>query len=217
MPPTSPIQAGRQFAPATARNRDAILGVLQDYLTHKDGGHILEIASGTGEHAAYFAPHFPQYTWQPSDINTTALQSINAWRTDINCSTLSPAMTLDVSQPHWYHSLLDRKKQTPFSLKAIVCINMVHISPWAATEGLLNGAGQLLSPGGLLYLYGPYYQQGVETAPSNIAFDHQLQQQNPMWGLRHLTDVIETAKRAGLTHLDTRKMPANNLSVIFRC
>ncbi len=169
-------------------------------------GLVLEIASGTGEHAVHFARQFPNIVWQPSDPDPEALSSIEAWRQEAGDANLLQPFQLDVSAEAWPLGRAD----------AIVCINMVHISPWAAAEGLMRGAGQVLGSGGLLYLYGPYRQAGVETAPSNEAFDFSLKSRNPEWGLRYLEDVAAEAALHGFALEKVVPMPANNLSVLFR-
>jgi SAM-dependent methyltransferase len=190
-------------APATERNRDPIAAVLHDVLPPR--GLVLEVASGTGEHAAHFARLFPLLDWQPSDPDPGALASIAAWTADAGLSNLREPVALDAAGT-WPLSRAD----------AIVCINMVHISPWRATLGLLDGAARLLGPGAPLYLYGPYRQADVPTAPSNEAFDLSLKSRNPEWGLRALDDVVAEAKARGLGLDRVVPMPANNLSVVFR-
>jgi SAM-dependent methyltransferase len=206
----------RQFAPAVERNREPILAVLKQVLPPT--GLVLEIASGTGEHAAFFAPQLSPRYWQPSDISPEALASIRAWQQQTPCSRLLPPIPLEVSQ-NWAAAIQTELEQVcrrgAAALSAIVNINMVHISPWSATLGLMAGAEQLLPPGGVLYLYGPYRQTGVPTAPSNEAFDEMLRERNPAWGLRNLQAVIDIASRHGIQHRETLPMPANNLSVVF--
>lgn len=191
-----------RHAPATARNRDPILAVLRDVLPER--GLVLEVASGTGEHAAAFAAALPALDWQPSDPDAEARASIDAWCA--HTSNVRPALALDAAAADWP---IDRAD-------AILCINMVHISPWAATEGLMAGAERLLAPGAPLYLYGPYRRAGVPTAPSNEAFDADLKARNPAWGLRDLADVTALASARGLLLDRVVDMPANNLSVVFR-
>lgn len=194
----------KRHAPATARNRDAILAILQNALP--TSGLVLEIASGTGEHIVDFAGHFPALTWQPSDYDRLGLASIAAWSAEAGHPNLRQPVQLDASADDWPIDQAD----------AILCINMVHISPWAATQGLMAGAGRILSPGGVLYLYGPYLRDGVDTAPSNLAFDANLKAQNPDWGLRDLGAVVDLAANLGLHLEQVIDMPANNLSLIFR-
>jgi len=194
----------RRHAPATARNRDAIAAVLRDVLP--ESGTVLEVASGSGEHAIFFAGLFPRLTWIPSDPDPAAIASIRAWAAEAALPNLRPPLTLDAATPAWPLAAAD----------ATLCINMVHISPWEATVGLLTGAAKLLPVGGPLVLYGPYFQKGVETAPSNLAFDESLRARDSRWGLRQLEDVVALAESLGL-HLEAvRSMPANNLTVVLR-
>jgi hypothetical protein len=194
----------RHSAPAALRNAGPITDVLRDVLPAR--GLVLEIASGSGEHALHFARAFPKLLFQPSDPEPAALRSIEAWRAEAGLFNLLPPVGLDARAAEWAVPLAD----------AILCINMVHISPWAATGGLMRGAGKLLAAGAPLYLYGPYVQAGVETAPSNEAFDASLKARDPAWGLRDLADVVAEAKRFGFGLEAVTAMPANNLSVVFR-
>ena len=192
------------FAPATARNGAAILAVLRDVLP-KDGV-ILELASGSGEHAVRFAGALPGVRWQPSDPDRAALGSIAAHARGAGLPNVLAPVALDARAPAWP---LDRAD-------GIVCINMIHIAPWAATEGLMAGAGRLLPAGGPLFLYGPYRIGGAHTAASNAQFDEDLRRRDPAWGVRDLDEVVAVAAAHGL-HLAARvAMPANNLSVVFR-
>lgn len=201
----APAEAGKRHAPATVRNRDAIAQVLRETLP--PSGLVLEVASGSGEHVVHFARLFPALHWLPSDPDPAALASIAAWTDEAALPNIAPPVRLDASDPaSWPVDTAD----------AILCINMVHISPWAATLGLLEGAGALLPEGGLLYLYGPYVQEGVETAPSNLAFDRSLRERNPAWGLRAVHEVEVAAADRGLSLERIVPMPANNLSLIFR-
>lgn len=200
----------RQYAPATERNRDPILAILQRVLPPE--GCILEIASGTGQHAVYFAPRLRPRVWQPSDPTPLARDSIQAWMAAVPSDNLLSPLALDASSPHWP---LPTAPKMP-GLTAIVNINMIHISPWNSCLGLMAGAGTWLPSGGILYLYGPYKRQGQHTAPSNQAFDQQLRAQNPEWGVRHLEDVVAAAEHQGLILQEVIDMPANNLSVIFQ-
>lgn len=200
----------RLYAPATERNRDAILAVLKDQL--RSPGTVLEIASGTGEHAAYFAPQLPNYFWQPSDPNEESRRSINAWRSQVNVPNFGEPLAIDVTQPNWTEFLL----KLPQPIVAIAAINLIHISPWEATLGLFAGARQLLSPDGLVYLYGAYKRNGEHTAPSNEAFDASLKARNPVWGVRNLEDVISVAEAEQFRLDRIIEMPSNNLSVCFR-
>lgn len=194
----------RQYAPAAARNRDPILDVLRGVLPRT--GTVLEIASGSGEHVLHFARALPRLVFQPSDPNPEARRSIAAWAAESGPANLRPPLALDAAAPSWPVTTAD----------AVLCINMIHISPWAATEGLMRGAAAILPPGGPLYLYGPYRRAGVATAPSNEAFDRDLRGRDPSWGLRALEDVASLAAAAGLSAPAVTEMPANNLSVVFR-
>jgi hypothetical protein len=194
----------KQSSPAAERNREPIADVLRDVLPAR--GLVLEIASGSGEHSVHFAGEFPKLLWQPSDPEPAALRSIEAWRAEAGLFNLLPAVSLDVRAGQWPVPEAD----------AILCINMIHISPWAATEGLMRGAGRLLQPGAPLFLYGPYRQAEVETAPSNEAFDADLRARNPDWGLRALEDVVAEAEGQGFAPERIVPMPANNLSVVLR-
>lgn len=192
----------RQYAPATTRNREPILEVLRRVLP--PAGIVLEVASGTGEHTAFFAPHFPGLIWQPSDPEPAGRASIVGWTSSL--ANVRPPLDLDAAATDWPIARAD----------AVLCINMVHISPWTATLGLMAGAARLLPAGGLLYLYGPYKQGGRHTAPSNAAFDDSLRARDPAWGVRDLDNVADTAREVGFGPPQVVPMPANNLSVIFR-
>lgn len=195
----------RQHAPATLRNREAILGVLREELPPR--GIVLEVASGTGEHAVFFAGQLPQLDWQPSDPDPQALASIRAYAGEYPGANLRPPIALDAVDPAgWSIGGAD----------AVVCINMVHISPWAATEGLFAGAASILPPGAPLILYGPYLEDGVETAASNIAFNASLKARNPDWGLREVAALDRLAERSGFTRSACHAMPANNLTLVYR-
>jgi len=202
-PGSGPAAAGKRHAPATERNRDAILAVLRDELP--SSGLVLEVASGSGQHVVHFAAALPALDWQPSDPDPAALVSIESWRQEAGLPNVRPPLRLDASAD-WPVERAD----------AIMCVNMVHISPWEATLGLMKGAGAVLPPGGLLYLYGPYLRENVETAPSNLAFDASLKARDPQWGLRRVEDVIAAAEGEGLVLRRLLEMPANNLSLIFR-
>lgn len=194
----------RRVAPHVARNAGPILQVLQQVLPAC--GLVLEVASGSGEHALHFVRAFPDLVFQPSDPDPLARASIEAWRVDSGVTNLLAPLALDAAAAEWPVARAD----------AILCINMAHISPWAATTGLLHGAGRLLAPGATLYLYGPYRQAGVETAPSNEAFDASLKQRDHEWGLREVEAVAAAAEDEGLALDRIVPMPANNLSLIFR-
>jgi hypothetical protein len=194
----------RRHAPAAQRNRDAILEVLRPVLPHQ--GLVLEIASGTGEHAAHFARALPGLTWQPSDPSPDALRSITAWvRTEARAN-LRPPLQIDVTSKTWP---IDRAD-------ALLCINMIHISPWAATEALMRGASAVLDMHAPLCLYGPYRRAGLPLEPSNAAFDEDLRRRDPSWGLRELGEVTDCAAAHGFERAAVTQMPANNLTVVFR-
>jgi hypothetical protein len=199
----------RLYSPSTERNRAPIAAVLHRWLPST--GTVLEIASGTGEHVSHFAAEFPGLAFQPSDADHTARASIAAWTAATGAKNVRPPLALDVAAPAW-----EGDPGIPRPLAAILCINMIHISPWAATLGLVRGAGRLLAAGGVLYLYGAYKRAGAHTAPSNAAFDASLRRQNPEWGVRDLEAVIGEAEGAGLSLAEVIEMPANNLSVILR-
>jgi len=194
----------KRHAPATERNREPILAVLREVLPER--GMVLEVASGTGEHAVHFARAFPRLLFQPTDPDPEAVASIEAWRREARLDNVMPAAQLDARVRPW----------PAWHPHAILCINMIHIAPWTATEGLMRGAGQLLEPGAPLLLYGPYRRGGVATASSNEAFDASLKARNPEWGLRTLEDVTAEAEKNGLTLERIAEMPANNLTVVFR-
>lgn len=210
----------RHYAPATQRNREPILHVLLEVLPPT--GTVLEISSGTGEHAVFFAPRLQPRQWIPSDPNPEARASIAAWREHHPVDNLYPPIALDARDSVWpveQAELPSALQEVDFQqqpIRAIVNINMIHIAPWAACLGLMAGASRLLPPGGILYLYGPFKQGGQHTAPSNASFDASLQMQNPEWGVRDLDAVVAVAQTQGLALVRTYAMPANNLSVVFQ-
>jgi hypothetical protein len=194
----------KRHAPATERNREPIAEVLARELPAT--GNVLEIASGTGEHAVYFAASFPALRWQPSDPDREALASIAAYREDYQGGNLAAPVQLDAAKPDCWPVGGDAD--------AIVCINMVHISPWEATEGLLQGAGEILRGRNLpLILYGPFFEKDVETAPSNRAFDASLKERDARWGIREAgkLDALH-----GLTRSARHALPANNIILVYR-
>jgi cyclopropane fatty-acyl-phospholipid synthase-like methyltransferase len=195
--------AGRTH-PAAARNRDPILGVLRDRLP--PSALVLEIASGMGEHAVWFSRALPTVTWQPTDLDAEALESIAVWRESEGLPNVLPPLRLDASGDSWPVTRAD----------AVVAINMVHISPWSATEGLIAGAERVLGADGLLFLYGPFREGGRHTGAGNEAFDADLQARNPLWGIRDLDEIAALAGRHGFGAPERVAMPANNLSVVFR-
>ena len=196
----------RQYAPATQRNREPILKVLSEILPAQS--KILEIASGTGEHALYFASEL-DCCWIPSDPNPLARESITAWQNTCGLDNLELPLSIDASADDWYRQLENRE------INAIVNINMIHISPWEACLGLFEGARAILPPGGVLYLYGPYKRDGEHTAASNASFDRSLRDRNPAWGIRDLERVVAAAAAQNLKLEQVVNMPANNLSVVF--
>jgi hypothetical protein len=191
-------------APAAARNREPIREVLARELPPR--GVVLEIAAGSGEHAVYLAAAFPALEWQPTDPDPDARASIAAWRDEAGLANLRPPLALDVVGDEWPVAQAD----------AIVCINMIHIAPWAATLGVFAGAARTLPAGGLLYLYGPYRFDGAFTAPSNAEFDRSLRARDPAWGVRDVRDLLAVASTAGFTLREIVAMPANNHSLVFR-
>ena len=194
----------KRHAPAAGRNREPIAAVLTEELP--PSGVMLEIASGTGEHAVHFARTFPHLDWQPSDPDPDARESIATWREEAGLPNLLPPLELDAADADWPLANAD----------AVLCINMVHISPVAATEGLVAGAARLLAPGAPLILYGPYFDAEVETAPSNLAFDCDLRSRNPEWGLRPVEWLDGLAQNAGFRRTRRVAMPANNLTLVYR-
>lgn len=195
---------GKRHAPAAARNAGPIREVLARLLPA--GGAVLEVASGTGQHAAFMAAAFPDRTWQPSDADPGALASIAAWVAEAGLPNLRAPLRLDVEVEPWPIDAVD----------AIVCINLVHVAPWSAALALLRGAARRLGPGGLLYTYGPYRFGGEFTAPSNAEFDASLRAQDPGWGVRDVRDLEAAAAAARLHLAETIAMPANNHSLVFR-
>lgn len=191
-------------SPSVARNRDPILEVIRRVLPRT--GMVLEIASGTGEHAVHFAAALSHLTWQPTDQDEQALSSIAAHRAASGLTNLLAPLRLDAATSDWPVERAD----------AVVAINMIHISPWRATQGLMAGAGRILPPGGVLYLYGAYRENGAHTAPSNEAFDQDLRSRNSEWGIRDLEEVVELAGNHGLEFVERIPMPTNNLSVVFQ-
>ena len=194
----------RRSAPAALRNREPILAVLRGHLPAR--GTVLEVASGSGEHVVHFAAALPHLTFQPSDPEPAARASIDAWVAASGVANVLPALDLDAAAESWPVASAD----------SVLCINMVHIAPWRATIGLIEGASRLLAPQGVLFLYGPYRRGGLDTAPSNAAFDAELRARNPDWGLRDLERVEEIAEACGFAPAIIEPMPANNLSLVFR-
>lgn len=194
-------EEARREAPAVARNRDPILKVLRQLLPAR--GQVLEVASGTGEHCAHFAAALPGLTFQPTEPEAEGRASCDAWCAGL--PNVAPALALDVTAADWPVQRAD----------AVLCINMAHIAPWAATEGLLRGAARVLEAGAPLVLYGPWIRAGVATAPSNLEFDASLQARNPSWGLRQLENLVAAAA-ADFTLSEVIEMPANNVTLVLR-
>jgi len=197
----------RLSSPSTGRNKEPLLDALQGELT--DAKRVLEIASGTGEHAVHFCTALPHLQWQPSDIADDALASIAAWRAAAAIEEIAPPLKLDMTTDHWWDAVAS-------PIDFIFCCNMIHISPWATTQGLMQGAGALLGPGDKLSLYGPFSRGGVHTAPSNEDFDQSLKSRDPSWGVRDRDDVAREAEAAGLGLVREIEMPANNLILLFQ-
>jgi SAM-dependent methyltransferase len=200
----APASGAKRSAPAALRNREPIAEVLSEWLP--PSGLVLEIASGTGEHAVYFAERFPALDWQPSDVHPSALTSIAAWRETVALPNLQPPLVLDAAAFDWPVGQAD----------AVLSINMVHISPWASALGLLDGARRILAAGAPLVLYGPWLKDDVPTAPSNAQFDADLRLRDGRWGLRRVEDFAQAASERGLSLVETRDMPANNLMLLLR-
>jgi SAM-dependent methyltransferase len=194
----------RQTAPSAERNKEPILEVLRRVLPPR--GVVLEIGSGTGQHVVHFAKALPQLTFQPSEMDSSQHASIRAWIAHEQLVNVRPPLAFDVARLPWPVSQAD----------AIVCINVIHISPWEATLALMEGAGKLLPPGGVLVTYGPYKRGGVHTAPSNAEFDASLRSRDPLWGVRDMEEVETVAGKSGLRLVECVAMPANNFTLAFR-
>jgi hypothetical protein len=199
-----PSVGARRSAPAALRNREPIAEVLSEWLPSE--GLVLEIASGSGEHAVYFAGRFPNLDWQPSDLHPDALTSVAAWREEAGLPNIRAPLVIDAATSDWP---IDRAD-------AVLSINMVHISPWESALGLLAGAARLLSPAAPLIMYGPWLKDDIPTAESNLAFDADLKRRDPDWGLRRVEDFTTAAEQRGLELEATRAMPANNLMLLYR-
>jgi SAM-dependent methyltransferase len=195
---------GRWFTRAAERNGGPIRAILERVLP--PAGLVLEVGSGTGQHVAYFARAMPRLAWQPSDPDADLRRSIEEWIALERLDNVHAPADLDVRRVPWPVTRAD----------AVLCINMIHVAPWAATEALLTGANRVLPDEGVLFLYGPYRRYGAHTAPSNAAFDAQLRAHDPAWGLRDLEAVVEVARGARLELNEVVDMPANNFSVVFR-
>jgi hypothetical protein len=201
----------KRHAPAAERNRAPILDVLRRELTH--AGWVLEVASGTGQHAVHFAAALPHLTWQPSDADPTARASIAAWIAELALPNVAAPWALDVTDPSWAAWVRQQRTEAP---TAIFCANMIHIAPWEACIGLFAGAAELLDADGPLLLYGPFRFDGQFTADSNAAFDRSLRASDPTWGVRDLDDLRSLARKHHMTLAQTIAMPANNHTLVFR-
>lgn len=193
-----------RLSPAAERNKGPILEVLRRVLPAHS--RVLEIASGTGQHAAWFAAAMPGWRWQPTDFQADALPAIRAWVAEIGADNVLPPVQLDVLASNW---------PVDSALDAIYCANMLHIAPWATCGALMQGATRHLAPHGLLITYGPYLEDGVPTSPGNLAFDESLRRENAAWGIRRREDVEQEARRAGLALRERHAMPANNLLLVW--
>lgn len=204
---------GRRDAPAFHRNREPIFAVLEPHLRGRRG-MVLELGSGTGQHAVDYASRLPDIIWQPADYDTDVLVSIDAWRKFSKQPNLRPPLRIDLSNLNW--PATDAPDIAPESLLAIFCANVIHIAPWSVAEGLFAGVPQLMQPDGRLFLYGPFMRGGAHTAPSNEAFDRSLKARNPEWGVRDMDDVVKLTGQSGLALEAATPMPANNFTLIFR-
>jgi hypothetical protein len=202
---------GRLDGPAFHRNHDAIWSAISGFLSARSGD-VLELGSGTGQHAATFAGRTPQLTWWPSDIYPSHLASIAAWRQHAGLANLRAPQRIDLGDPAWVWTA---DGQPGGALAAMLCINVLHISPWQVSQNLIAGAGRYLAGDGRLFVYGPFIRSGQHTAPSNAEFDVSLRAKNPEWGVRDLNDLGALAQDAGLTLAETVPMPANNLVLAF--
>ncbi len=206
-----PAPDGRLDGPAFHRNHDAIWSALAGFLSGQTG-NVLELGSGTGQHAAEFARRAPALTWWPSDIYPSHLDSIAAWRDHAGLANLRAPQRIDLTDPAWTWG---SDGQSGGALTAILGINVLHISPWRVSQNLISGAGRLLRDGGRLFIYGPFMRDGTHSAPSNAAFDASLRAENPEWGVRDVADLDLAAGKAGLTPAIIAEMPANNLVLAF--
>jgi len=204
-----PEADGRLDAPAFHRNHAAIWSALQPYLQERSGD-VLELGSGTGQHAVAFARAAPRIAWWPSDVNDRHLLSIAAWRAHAQLANLRAPTRIDLLDDDW-----TAERDLPRDCLALVCINVLHIAPWEVSLNLLGGAARLLAPDGRLFVYGPFMRNGKHTAPSNAEFDAGLRRDNPEWGVRDMTDLEAVAGRGGLRLAETVSMPANNFVLIF--
>ena len=208
---TPAVPDGRLDGPAFHRNHDAIWSAISGFLGAQSG-NVLELGSGTGQHASTFAARAPQLTWWPSDIYPSHLASIEAWRQHAGLANLRAPQRIDLGDPAWVWTA---DGQPGGALAAMLCINVLHISPWQVSQNLIAGAGRYLAADGRLFVYGPFMRSGQHTAPSNAEFDASLRAKNPEWGVRDLNDLEALAQDAGLTLAETVPMPANNLVLAF--
>ena len=207
----------RRFAPAAARNREPIAQALEpSFATLPAGAGVLEIASGSGEHALHLAARFPGLAFLPSDTDPSARSSVDAWREQAGLENLHPAAAIDVIAPDWVSGARAAFRDAGLAARALYCANMIHIAPWEACQGLWRGAGELLETGSVVALYGPFRRGGRHTAPSNESFDESLRARDPSWGVRDLEAVCEEAEGAGLALERDVAMPANNALLVFR-
>ena len=202
---------GRLDAPAFHRNHEAIWSAIAEFLT-RQAGDILEIGSGTGQHAVTFARRTPRLTWWPSDIFPSHVVSIEAWRQHEGLANIRAPQRIDLTDPAWTWQSEEKSGQL---LAAMLCINVLHISPWLVSQNLFTGAGRLLRADGRLFVYGPFMRNGEHTAASNAAFDATLRAENPEWGVRDIHDLSALAEKAGLSLAEIAPMPANNLVLAF--
>ncbi len=208
-------EEGRLDAPAFHRNHEAIWGAIAEFMAGARGD-VLEVGSGTGQHAADFARRAPQLTWWPSDILPSHLASVEGWRRQAGLANLREPQRIDLTDAAWTWTRTWRGDAgSGAALAAILCINTLHISPWSTSQNLIAGAGRLLRPDGRLFIYGPFKRDGAHTAPSNAAFDATLRAENPQWGVRDVGDLSALAQAAGLTLVNIEPMPANNLVLTF--
>jgi len=208
---TPPAPDGRLDAPAFHRNHEAIWSAIAEFLT-RQAGDILEIGSGTGQHAVTFARRTPRLTWWPSDIFPSHVVSIEAWRQHEGLANIRAPQRIDLTDPAWTWQSEEKSGQL---LAAMLCINVLHISPWLVSQNLFTGAGRLLRADGRLFVYGPFMRNGEHTAASNADFDATLRAENPEWGVRDIHDLSALAEKAGLSLAEIAPMPANNLVLAF--
>lgn len=200
-------------SPAADRNKQAILETLQRVLPER--GMALEIASGTGQHATWFARGLPGWQWQPTDLQASAMATIAAWTEQSGVRNVLPPMRLDVTSGQWPEEADLFGEAFGETFDAVYCANLLHIAPWTACTGLMQGAARVLAPGGVLITYGPYLEHDVPTSPGNLAFDESLRNTHPEWGIRALSAVIAEGQRAGLHLRERHPMPANNLLLVW--